>query len=266
MQYGIPVKGTHAHSWVMSFDSEDEAFNAYADALPNNVVLLVDTYDTIQGVKKATEVAKKLKNNGHDLLGIRLDSGDLTKLSIDAREILDDAGLHDAKIIASNDLDEHSITELKNNGARIDIWGIGTKLATCYDQPALGGVYKLGEIQNHAGEKLPKVKLSNDPIKVSNPGTLQVARHTDQNGNIIQDIIYDELKGLDTSLNSSKFCNLLQPALRSGKRVLGLENLSTIRTRAQAQWQAYKNNDTPTNIDLDSYVADIKKQLIAQNQ
>jgi len=152
-KYDIPVKGTHAHSWVMSFESETEAFDAYAEALPNNVVLLVDTYDTIEGIKKAIQIAKKLHNQGQQLLGIRLDSGDLTELSIAARELLDDAGLPNTKVIASNDLDEYSIHELKKAGAKIDIWGIGTKLVTCYDQPALGGVYKLGNIEDHDGHR-----------------------------------------------------------------------------------------------------------------
>ena len=265
-KYGIPVKGTHAHSWVMSFDSEDEAFDAYADALPNNVILLVDTYDTIEGVKKAIQVAKKLTQNGHQLLGIRLDSGDLTMLSIAARKLLDEAELHHAKIIASNDLSEHSIRELKNNGAKIDVWGIGTKLGTCHDQPALGGVYKLGAIEDSAGNKLPKVKLSNDPIKVSNPGTLQVARCVSQDGHITQDIIYDEIQGLNTNINTAKYTDLLQPALRKSKRVLTNEDLSIVRTRAQQQWKNHQNKTVPTKITVDNYVAEIKAKLINANQ
>ncbi len=165
--YGIPVRGTHAHSWVMSFDTELEAFHAYADAMPNNCVFLVDTYDTIEGVKHAIEAGLRLKEKGHRLVGIRLDSGDLAALSIQARKLLDDAGFRDAKIVASNDLDERLMESLKNQGAQISVWGVGTKLVTAYDQPALGGVYKLGAIQDEQGHWHPKLKLSEQPIKTS---------------------------------------------------------------------------------------------------
>ena len=264
-KYGIPVKGTHAHSWVMSFEDEQEAFEAYAKALPNNVILLVDTYDTIEGVKKAVQVAKKLNEQGHDLLGIRLDSGDLAELSVKARKILDEAGMQNAKIVASNDLDEYSIEKLKAKGAKIDVWGIGTKLVTSYDQPALGGVYKLGAIENDHGNILPKVKLSNDPIKVSNPGTLQVARITSDK-QIIEDIIYDEIHGIHANLKNKEFKNLLQPALRKGARVLLEEELSVFRNRATQQWQMYKKQETPTPVTLDPYVAEVKAQLIEANR
>jgi nicotinate phosphoribosyltransferase len=139
--FGIPVKGTHAHSWVMSFGSELEAFNAYADALPNNCTFLVDTYDSLEGVRHAVEVGKRLRKKGHKLVGIRLDSGDLAYLSIEARKILNASGFKDAVIVASNDLNEYIIASLKQQGAAIDVWGVGTMLVTAYDQPALGGVY-----------------------------------------------------------------------------------------------------------------------------
>ena len=137
--FGIPVRGTHAHSWVMSFDDEIEAFKEYAKALPNNCIFLVDTYDTLEGVKRAVDAGKWLRRAGHELIGIRLDSGDLAYLSIEARRILDAEGFPDAKIIASNELDENIITSLKEQGAKIAVWGVGTKLITAYDQPALGG-------------------------------------------------------------------------------------------------------------------------------
>lgn len=136
--FGIPVKGTHAHSWVMSFDSEPEAFQAYADAMPNNCVFLVDTYDTLDGVRAAIEVGKRLRETGHEMVGVRLDSGDLAYLSIEARKLLDAAGFPDAVIVASNDLDETIIASLKQQGAKIGLWGVGTKLVTAFDQPALG--------------------------------------------------------------------------------------------------------------------------------
>ena len=145
--FGLPVRGTHAHSWVMAFASELEAFEAWARAQPNNCVFLVDTYDTLDGVRRAAGVALRLRERGHEPIGIRLDSGDLAYLSIEARKILDDAGLRSAKIVASNDLDEHLIASLKEQGARIDTWGVGTRLVTGGDQAALGGVYKLGAVR-----------------------------------------------------------------------------------------------------------------------
>src|SRR5262245_61008563 len=158
--FGIPVKGTHAHSWVMSFDSEAEAFAAYARAMPNNVVLLVDTYDTLEGVKRAVETGRALRAGGHELLGIRLDSGDLAYLSLEARRILDQAGFERTAIMASNDLDERVIASLKEQGAAITVWGVGTHLSTGGDQPALGGVYKLGALRDASGNWRHKVKLS----------------------------------------------------------------------------------------------------------
>ncbi|MCH2209609.1 MAG: nicotinate phosphoribosyltransferase [Lentisphaerales bacterium] len=188
--YDIPVKGTHAHSWVMCFDEEQEAFDTYAEAMPNNTVLLVDTYNTFEGVKKAIQTGLKLRGEGHKLIGIRLDSGDLAELSIVARRLLDEADFPEAAIVASNDLDEYTISELKKAGAQINLWGVGTKLATAYDQPALGGVYKLSAIQKD-GEWQYKVKLSEDKIKVSNPGVLQIRRFI-ENGKFVTDVLYNE--------------------------------------------------------------------------
>lgn len=174
--FGVPVVGTHAHSWVMSFDSEAEAFDSYAFAMPDNCVFLVDTYDTAKGVDNAIEQSKKLKARGHEMVGIRLDSGDMTELSKKAREKLDTAELYNAKIVASNDLDEYKIAKMKEAGAKIDSWGVGTMLVTAADQPALGGVYKLGAIEGRNGWDY-KIKMSNDPEKVTNPGILDVVRY-----------------------------------------------------------------------------------------
>ena len=193
--YGIPVKGTHAHSWVMSFDSELQAFHAYADAMPNNTIFLVDTYDTLLGVAHAIKVGKYLRNNGHKLAGIRLDSGDLAYLSIEARKMLDEAGFNDAIILASNDLDEHVISSLNDQSARIDAWGVGTKLATAYDQPALGGVYKMSAVRNPSEDWQPKLKLSEQTAKISTPGILQVRRFIDHLSEppwFIGDMVFDE--------------------------------------------------------------------------
>jgi len=190
--FDIPVKGTHAHSWIMCFESELVAFEEYAQSMPNNCVFLVDTYDTLEGVKKAIEVGKHMRHCGHEMGGIRLDSGDLAYLSIEARKLLDAAGFPKAVIVASNDLDEHLIESLKAQGATISVWGVGTKLSTAYDQPALGGVYKLSAIRE--GKHDPwnyKVKLSEQMEKISTPGILQV-RRVYINNQAHADIIYSE--------------------------------------------------------------------------
>lgn len=189
--FGIPVRGTHAHSWVMSFETEIEAFEAYADAMPNNCVFLVDTYDTLEGVRNAVRVGRTLRERGHELLGIRLDSGDLAWLSREARTILDDGGFPEARIYASSDLDEHTIETLKRQGAKIAVWGVGTKMVTAYDQPALGGVYKLSAVRAGGEEWQDRVKLSNNAVKRTIPGILQVRRFL-RDGEYVGDVIFDE--------------------------------------------------------------------------
>jgi nicotinate phosphoribosyltransferase len=247
--YGIPVKGTHAHSWVMSFDSELEAFSSYAAAMPNNCVFLVDTYDTLDGVRRAVEVGLKLRADGHELVGVRLDSGDLAYLSIEARKILDAGGFPKAQILASNDLDERIIESLKIQGAKISVWGVGTKLATAYDQPALGGVYKLGAVKDANGDWEPRLKLSEQAVKTSIPGILQVRRFETPAG-MIGDMIYDELSGVDPRLVvvdandptrqkamspriSSR--DLLIPIMRGGQVVAECESLDVVRDRARGE-------------------------------
>lgn len=247
--YGIPVRGTHAHSWVMSFDDEREAFQAYAEAMPNNCVFLVDTYDTLEGVRHAVETGKWLRKRGHEVVGIRLDSGDLAWLSIEARKILDEAGFPKAVIVASNDLDEHIIASLKEQGAKINVWGVGTKLITAYDQPALGGVYKLGAIRSAAGRWSYKVKLSEQAAKVSNPGIQQVRRFRSDK-EFIGDGIYDVETGAPESftivdpLDSTRRKHiapkaasedLLVPIFRSGRLVYQAPALVEVRQRAQDQ-------------------------------
>lgn len=248
-RYGVPVKGTHAHSWVMSFDDETEAFDSYAEAMPNNCVFLVDTYDTLEGVRKAVEVGKRLRERGHEMVGIRLDSGDLAYLSIEARKLLDNAGFPDATIVASNDLDENLIASLKGQGAKIAVWGVGTKLATAYDQPALGGVYKLGAIKNADGEWQPKVKLSEQAVKTSIPGILQVRRFENEKG-LVGDMIYDETHGIDQRgvIVDAKDANrrksipagatgsdLLIPVMRAGKVVIEKERIDDTRARTHRE-------------------------------
>jgi nicotinate phosphoribosyltransferase len=245
--FGIPVRGTHAHSWVMSFDDELESFKAYAKAMPNNCIFLVDTYDTLEGVKRATEVGKWLRQQGHEMIGIRLDSGDLAYLSIEARKILDAEGFPNAKIVASNELDENVITSLKDQGSKIAIWGVGTKLITAYDQPALGGVYKLSAIREQSGEWKYKVKLSEQAVKVSNPGILQVRRYGKGN-EAIADVIYDYRTDLSKGCimvdpfdmtrqkrisADYQFKDLLVPVFRKGKRVYPMVTIEETKKNAQ---------------------------------
>jgi len=192
--FGIPVVGTHAHSWVMAFSDELSAFRAYAAAMPEHCTFLVDTYDTLQGVRNAITVGHELRANGHSLAGIRLDSGDLAHLSIEARRMLDAAGFPDAKVVASNDLDETVIASLREQGARIDAWGVGTRLVTGDTQPALGGVYKLGAIRDGDAWR-DTLKVSEQPIKVSNPGVLGVRRLW-AGGAMVGDVVYDAERGL----------------------------------------------------------------------
>lgn len=247
--FGIPVSGTHSHSWVMVFDEEIDAFQTYAEYLPSNCVFLVDTYDTIEGVKKAIEVGKRLKEQGQKLLGIRLDSGDLAQLSIRSRRMLDAAGLQDAKIVASNELDEVLISELKRQGAQITVWGVGTNLITGKDQPALDGVYKLSAIRDEGGPWKYKLKLSEQMTKVSNPGILQVKRFRANSENVA-DVIYDightwngncqvidpldptKEKVLKKGLESE---DLLVPVFRKGKLVYPLPKLTEIRAKTQEE-------------------------------
>jgi nicotinate phosphoribosyltransferase len=248
-RFGIPVRGTHAHSWVMSFDSEREAFQAYARAMPHNSTFLVDTYDTLGGVREAIEAGRWLREQGHEMNGIRLDSGDLAELSIAARGLLDAAGFPNATIVASNDLDEHLIENLKQQGARIGLWGVGTKLVTAYDQPALGGVYKLGAIRRTDGSWDHKVKLSEQPVKISNPGVLQVRRFRDDQG-FVGDVIYDDSTGAPPPTTAvdvgdpgrpwqagdgAAGTDVLVPILRSGKVVREPERLADCQARCREQ-------------------------------
>jgi len=193
--FGIPVKGTHAHAWVMLFDDEREAFSAYAAAMPGNCVLLVDTYDSLEGVEHAIETGRWLRANGGELSGIRLDSGDLAWLSQEARRRLDAAGFEQTAILASNELDERIIDSLREQGARIAVWGVGTRLVTGSDDGALGGVYKLGAVRRPGEAWVHRVKLSEQSGKTSVPGHLQVRRYR-HDGEYLADCIYDELTGL----------------------------------------------------------------------
>lgn len=246
--YGIPVRGTHAHSWVMAFDDELSAFQAYAAAMPNNCVFLVDTYDTLQGVRRAVEVGRWLRQQGHEMVGIRLDSGDLAYLSIEARKLLDEGGFPHAAIVGSNELDEYVIASLKQQGAPIGVWGVGTRLATAYDQPALGGVYKLSAVRSAGQPWQHRLKLSEQAIKVSNPGILQVRRFH-AGGQCVGDMLFDEELGISENTlfdpqdpnrfkrlpAGAEHRDLLVPIFRHGRSVYPVPPLETIRGRAAAE-------------------------------
>ncbi len=248
--FGIPVRGTHAHSWIMSFPNEKAAFKAYAQAMPNNAVFLVDTFDTIEGIKNAIEAGRELEAQGYKMSGIRLDSGDLAYLSIKARKLLDDAGFPDCSIVASNDLDENIISSLKQQEAQVNVWGVGTKLVTAYDQPALGGVYKIAAIRNEQNEWDYKLKLSEQAIKISNPGILQVRRYYDEAGLCMADMIFNEeqapgehstiidpLDGTRRKNVDNQFVHedLLKPIFVQGKRVYRTPGMAAIQQKAKIQ-------------------------------
>ncbi len=191
-RYGVAVRGTHAHSWVMAFEDETDAFRAFGQAMPEDCVFLVDTYDTRRGIDRAIEAARELRARGHELFGVRLDSGDFEVLSRDARRRLDRAGFPEARIVVSGDLDEYRIERLVEAGAPIDLWGVGTRLATAYDQPALDGVYKLTAVERPEGLR-GVLKLSDTMEKSTTPGKLQVLRL----GGLTSfeaDVIIDELR------------------------------------------------------------------------
>jgi nicotinate phosphoribosyltransferase len=247
--FGLPVRGTHAHSWVMAFDTELEAFEAWARAQPNNCIFLVDTYDSLDGVRRAAEVALRLRQRGHEPIGIRLDSGDLAYLSIEARKILDAAGLQAARIVASNDLDENLIASLKEQGARIDVWGVGTRLVTGGDQAALGGVYKLGAVRPPGRPWQHRVKVSEQAAKTSNPGVQQVRRFSGPSG-FVADVIFDEDTGLGKAPvvvdpldptrrkhipEGTPAEDLLVPVVRGGRPVYEPPPLEATRARAKEQ-------------------------------
>jgi nicotinate phosphoribosyltransferase len=252
--YNIPVRGTHAHSWVMAFDSEDEAFTRYATEFPHNLVLLVDTFNTIEGVRHAIDVGLRLRDRGADLMGIRLDSGDLAYLSTEARKLLDSEGFQSTKILVSNDLDERLIASLKAQGAPIDIWGVGTKLVTAHDDPALDGVYKLAAVENARGEMVERMKLSEQSAKTSIPGCLDVARlkkGVHCVGDVIFDTFTEEQPGLESkvitiispedpwkrkivSSKGLRITTLLEPFFLDGRRMAEKESVQKIRQRALA--------------------------------
>ncbi len=245
---GIPAKGTHAHSWIQSFDSELEAFRAYARLFPDECVLLVDTYDTLKsGVPNAIQVAKELERDGHHLNGIRIDSGDLAFLSKQARRMFDEQGLSYVKIIASNDLDEYIISDILAQGGKVDAWGVGSNLATGCGEGgcALGGIYKMVE---HNGQ--PKIKLSANPEKMTNPGKKKVVRFYGEEGLMEADALADNSETIGPAgvliidpnnplrrkkINSERHLELLNTIVKSGKLIHEFPSLEQIRNKRKEQ-------------------------------
>ena len=230
-EFNIPVSGTHAHSWVMSFDSELEAFREYARLFPTNCTLLIDTYSVEEGVKNAITVAKEMEERGEKMAAVRIDSGDLTWESRRVRRMLDEAGFEDVGIVLSNDLDEFKIESILHEGAKVNAFGVGTKYACCYDQPTLGGVYKLNAL-NIDGSWLPKMKISESPEKTTFPGVLNVKRYFDEKGQLAGDMVFDENEPVCQEemvdpfnrIRSKKLAGLksevmLHPIMEGGKRV-----------------------------------------------
>jgi nicotinate phosphoribosyltransferase len=245
---GIPARGTHAHSWIQSFDSELEAFQAYARSFPDSCILLVDTYDTLHsGLPNAIRVAKELQRRGHSLAGIRIDSGDLAILSREARKMLDAESLEHVKIAVSDELDEFAISDILAQGGRIDIWGVGTRLVTGSGEGgcALGGIYKMVA---HNGQ--PKIKLSSNPEKTTNPGFKDIVRFYNQAGFMEADVLADaseDLRAGETlivdlndplhqeKLDSDRREELLVPIVESGEIVYSFPSLGQIRNHRQQQ-------------------------------
>ena len=288
--FDVPVMGTHAHSWIMTFPDEYTAFKYYAELYPDNCTLLVDTYDTLKsGVPNAIRVFQEFKDAGKPLkkYGIRLDSGDLAYLSKKARKMLDEAGFPDASICASNDLDEYLLHDLKAQGAAINSWGVGTHLITSKDCPSFGGVYKLSAIKNENGEFIPKIKVSESAEKITNPHFKKVYRFFDENGKAVADYVCIHDEQLDTEnpititifdpLATWKKCTLenvyakemLKPIFQKGKLVYALPNIHDIRKHCKEQvdtlWDEVKRFENPHNyyVDLSQKLWDIKNELLA---
>lgn len=282
--FDIPLVGTHAHSWVQKFDTELEAFNAYADIYPDKCLLLVDTYNVLEsGLPNAIKTFKKLEKNGYKPSGIRLDSGDLAYLSKECKKILDKEGFTDIKITASNDLDEYTISRLKSDGAAINSWGVGTKLITSSDSPALGGVYKLAASYKE-NKIIPKIKLSEDPEKISNPGYKKVVRIYNENNKaqadliMIHDEVIDESNPLtifhptytwkSKTFDNYKIKELHKPLFINGECKYNKKSVMETRKYVQSEldtlWEEYKRilNPQTYKVDLSKKLWDLKSKMI----
>lgn len=285
-KFDVPVAGTMAHSWVMDYPTEYDAFRAYANAYPDNCLLLVDTYDTLRsGVPNAIKVFTELKEAGHKPKGIRLDSGDLAYLSKEARKMMDEAGFTETIICVSGDLDERSINSLLQQGAKIDSWGVGTKLITSEDLPALGGVYKLAGVFDENGEVTPKIKLSDNTAKITNPGFKSLYRLYDrENGMAIADLItlhdeeVDDTKPLilfhpvetwkEHEVENFYAEELQQTIVKNGKLVYEFPKLLDVQAYSKEQlskfWEEYLRLDLPQvyKVDLSNKLHALKIGMI----
>ena len=284
--YDMPAMGTHAHSWVMSFPTELDAFRKYAELFPTSCLLLVDTYDTLRsGVPNAITVFRELREHGYEPKGIRLDSGDLAYLSREARKMLDEAGFPNAIICASGDLDENLIRDLKLQGAAIDTWGVGTKLITSEDCPSLGGVYKLSA-EYVDGQVVPKMKISENEVKITNPGVKKLYRIYDKDGMAVADLIALEHEHYDTSkpltiydpVNTWKSMTLTNytmkelqvPLFRNGERVYQSPSLMEIQQHCREElstfWDQYKRllNPHRYKVDLSDSLWMLKNSMLQQ--
>lgn len=290
--FDVPIKGTHAHSWIMSFPDEYTAFKTYANMYPQACILLVDTYDTLKsGVPNAIRVFKEMREAGIPLnfYGIRLDSGDLAYMSKRARKMLDEAGFPDAVISASSDLDEYLIDSLKTQGAAITSWGVGTNLITSADNPAFGGVYKLAAVMGEDGKFIPKIKLSENSAKITNPGNKTIYRvYEKATGKIKADLIclvdetFSEEEHLllfdpvepwkKTKLNPGEFTlrEILVPVFKNGECIYTSPSVMKIRDYCKKEqetlWDETRRLVNPHNVyvDLSAKLYDIKIQLLDQ--
>jgi len=284
--FNLDIKGTHSHSWVLSYDTELQAFQNFANSFPNSCLLLIDTYDTLKsGLPNAIKVFKELKQKGHAPIGVRLDSGDLAYLSKKCREALDDAGFFDAIIFASGDIDEKVIASLEMQGAKIDVYGVGTKLITSQDTPSLGGVYKLSSI-NINGIETPKLKISDSLDRITNPGFKKVYRLYDKDGMAKADYIalYDEYVSdpltlmhetdIWKKLTLKDFVKreLLLPIYKSGSLIYAQKTIGDYAQKAKFElikfWEEYKRVDTPQiyKVNLSQKLIELKKSLLGKNR
>ena len=290
--FDVPVMGTHAHSWIMSFPDEYTAFKTYAEMYPDNCTLLVDTYDTLKsGVPNAIRVFQEFKDAGKPLIkyGIRLDSGDLAYLSKEARKMLDEAGFPEATICASNDLDEFLLHDLKMQGAAIDSWGVGTNLITSKDCPSFGGVYKLAAIQNEKGEFVPKIKISENTEKITNPGNKTIYRiYEKASGKIKADLIClaDEVFDPEETMiifdptdtwkktkvlgGTYELRELLVPVIKNGKSIYKSPSVMELRDYCRQEqntlWDESRRfvNPQKVYVDLSQPLYDMKKALLEE--
>ncbi len=281
--FGTDPKGTHAHSWVMSFDDEISAFRAYAELYPTNCLLLIDTYDTLKsGLPNAIKVFKELRQRGYEPTGVRLDSGDLAYLTKETRKILDKEGFPNAKIFVSGDLDEYTIESLYVQGAQIDVYGVGTRLITSHSNPSLGGVYKIAEFDGK-----PKLKISDNAIKITNPGEKEIFRIYDGQTKMA---VADLLCLKDEKIDFTKPLTITHPrdrwkkftisnyfvkplyveVMKDGKDVYKRPSVQELQAYCTSSlnefWSEYKRLDKPQvyKVDLSDKLYELKQELLAK--